>query len=486
MIQHKILKVADLKPFQIREVRPETIEKLKERIKERGYNQAKSLTIVESEGEYIVADGNHRLKVLIEEGIEEVPCVIYSNEGDVYNLAVQANVDEDTYAPMDLFDWLDVIGKLKGEGLALKEIGAKLDWEEGRVKQYSVLLNKVTPILKECKVYQDGRVTEKVTPVTFNFTEYWFRTSGLYDLNESYQEKLINAFISDKFNWNKSKVQSEAKKYLLWQEMLEIAKDTLANENDIETIKQLVENNTFKNTSQLKTKVEDLNKKASNKLICGDSIIELEKLEDASIDLVITDPPYGIDYSSNYSIYDDFVTKESIKNDGLEDALSLLDKTCEILDRKTKKDSHFYFFTSWSKYENFKEIISKYFNIKNCIIWDKGNSSMGDLEGAWGNAYEMIIFASKGNKKINQRKHDVINENRLPTVKAIHPTQKPESLIKILLDVSSQPADLICDPFMGSGSTIKAIKEHKNKMNYIGIELDKDRFEKSKSYIGGL
>jgi len=119
--------------------------------------------------------------------------------------------NEDTYAPMDLFDWLDVIGKLKGEGLALKEIGQKLGWSKDMVSLYFKLIDKVsTTILKLCKSHQSGRVDKGSTKVENNFTERWFRDSGLYDLNESYQEKLINAFISDKFNWNKSKVQSEA------------------------------------------------------------------------------------------------------------------------------------------------------------------------------------------------------------------------------------------------------------------------------------
>jgi site-specific DNA-methyltransferase (adenine-specific) len=484
MIRHELLKVCELKPFFIREIREGTLEKLKERIKERGYNQAKSLTVVETDEGYIVADGNHRLKVLVEEGVDEVPCVIYSGEGDIYNLAVQANVDEDTYAPMDLFDWLDVVKRLKEEGKRLKEIGDKLGWEEGKVKQYSVLLNKVTNVLDFCKKHQLGRVTEEFTTVTFNFTERWFRDSGLYNLNEKYQQRLIQSFITDKFNWNKSKVQSESAKYKLWQEMLEVAKDTLANQDDFEAILYLVESGTFKTIEQLKVKVSDLNKKASNKLICGDALIELEKLEDGSIDLVITDPPYGIDYSSNRSQYSGAVTKETIKNDGFDDAVDLLKGCCDVLSRKTKKDSHLYFFTSHKVYSHFEKIISQYFDIKNMIVWDKGNHGAGDLEGSWGNRHELIIFATKGNRKLNKRKADIIQISKISSEKMIHPTQKPEQLIKELIDASAQKADTICDPFMGSGSTIKAIKEF-DGLNYIGIEVDKERFEKAKSYIGG-
>lgn len=484
MYKQMTLKVSELQPYPIRELREGVLEQLRERIKERGYNVAKSLIVVKQDGDFLVADGNHRLQILIEQGIEEVPCVVYENE-DIYKLAIEANQDEDVYASMDLFDWLDIIRKLKEDGYQYQEIGNKIGWNEGQIKKYSMLLSKVPTVLNLCKQHQIGRGTKKVPRGTFDFTEYWFRTSGLYNLCETYQLKLINAFIADKFNWNKSKVQSEASKYKQWQEFIEIAEEKLGNEDDIDTIIELIENNTFKTREQLITKIDDFNSKAQNKIIYGDALIELEKLEDASIDIVITDPPYGIDYKSNMSKYNEHVTKEGIENDGLNDALELLDNSCELLQQKTKANAHIYIFTSWKVYPEFKSIVEKYFTVKSLIIWNKGNASMGDLEGSWGNQYEMIIFATKGNRKLNIRKFDILNIPRIHSTKAIHPTQKPEALIKELLEASVQPADTICDPFIGSGSTIKAVKEYDKSLNYIGIELDKERFEKAKAYILG-
>jgi site-specific DNA-methyltransferase (adenine-specific) len=482
-MKHELLKVENLIGFTIREIRQNVIEKLKERISERGYNQAKCLSVVLKDGEHYVADGNHRLHVLLEKGIEEVPCVIYENE-DIYKIATECNVDEDTYAPMDLFDWLDVIKELKD--FTQEEIGQKINWSLDQVKQNSRLLNKVSGVIDLCKKYQKGRDTNKVSSDTFDFTEYWFRTSGLYDLNPKYQLRLIESFKADKFSWNKSKVQSESAKYKKWQEFICYAENKLLNAEDLQSVIELIENNTFKSIDQLQNKLNDLNKKASNKLICGDSIIELEQLDDNSIDLVITDPPYGIDYSSNRSQFNDTVTKQTILNDGLSDALKLLDKTCNVLKNKTKSDAHLYFFTSYKVYSEFEKIIGKYFNIKNMIVWDKGNHGTGDLDGTWGNRHELIIFATKGKRKINKRKSDILSISKLSTNNMIHPTQKPLGVIKELLEVSAQTADTVCDPFMGSGSTIKAVKEFDSTLNYIGIELDPERFEKAKSFIGGV
>ena len=334
-VEYKVLPVKELNHFLIRDIRTSVIEELKERI-EKGYNPARPLTVVEKDNKYYVADGNHRLKVLNDLGIEEITCVIHKEE-DPYTLAVKGNEDENTYSPMDLFDWIELIGKMRSEGLTQQEIGNKIGWGRTKVANYLAVIDGiVTPIIKLTKTIQEGRVTTNVTFVTFNFTESWFR--NLYGLQEKYQEKLINNFIQDKCNWNNNKVKSESAKYKLWQEFIEVAKDKLVNQKDLEDMISLIENGTFKTEQQLLSKINDFNSKAENKLINGDCLIEMEKLEDNSIDLVITDPPYGIDYSSNRSQFSNHVTKETISNDKeLEQALSLTDKALEILNRKTKR-----------------------------------------------------------------------------------------------------------------------------------------------------
>ena len=480
-MEYKELKLTELKPFKIRDLRDNVIIKLTERIKKR-FNLARPLSVVKDNDNYIIADGNHRYKVLKELDIKKVPCVIYEDR-DPYNLAVECNQDEDTYAPMDLFDWLDIIARLKDD-YTQEEIGEKIGWSRSKVCDYSNLLNNIdAQVLDIARKHQKDRASKIDAHATFNFTEYWFRTSGIYDLNDDNQLKTIKSFINDKCNWSKSKLQRVTTKYKQWQEFIETAKSKLYNKNDLESIIELIENDVFKSKQQLLQKIDGFNQKAKNKLICGDAVTELQKLDDSSIDLVITDPPYGIDYKSNRSKFNNHVTKEKIDNDN-DSALNLFEDALKVLINKTKKDSHFYIFNSWKVYPEFKQVIEKYLDIKNMIIWNKGNHGAGDLKGSWGNKHELIIFASKGNRPLNKRKEDIIAVNKLSSSRMIHPTQKPVKLINKLLEVSAQKADVICDPFMGSGSTIKAAKQH-NDINYIGIELDNERFEKAKSFING-
>ena len=219
----------------------------------------------------------------------------------------------------------------------------------------------------------------------------------------------------------------------------------------------------------------------SDKIKNGDSLEILKTLPDNSIDIVLTDPPYGIDYKSNRSEYKNSITSRGLLNDSKEDAFYLLDETCKILLDKTSQDSHLYFFCSWSVFSSFESIISKYFTIKTPIVWDKGNKGSGDLENDWGNQTELIIYCTKGKKNINYRKGNVISVPKVHSSKLIHPTQKPTELIKEILEVSALKNDFVVDPFMGSGSTIKACDEYGVKS--LGIELDKEMFLLANKFI---
>lgn len=479
------INIGQLFPLLLRDLRQPIVDQIVERIKTHGFNPSRPLVVVpKALNQYWIADGNHRYEACKILKIEHIPCVLYGKDSDPVTLAIHGNEDDMTYAPMDLFDYLSIIDRLKKEGLTQDEIGKKINFSRSNISNYFLIINKIaTDFLDQCKAIQKGRVAENATSVAFDFTEGWFRDSGIYDLTSTNQLNLLTQFMEDKCQWKKAKVQQTTAKLKEWQSWEKIAEQKLADQAMIKDVQTLIYNDTFKTESQLVNKITQLNQTAANKLICGDAVIELAKLTDLSIDIVITDIPYGIHYESNYPQSKGHITRKGVNGDDLESALILLEKLCEILKQKMKPDAHLYFFSAWRIVPQFSTIIGKYFDVKNWIVWDKGNWSMGDLEGSLGNQYEMIIFATQGHKKINDRHGDIISINRVPSVKAIHPTQKPVELGKALLHISAQQSDLVCDPCMGSGSFIKAIIEY-GKLNYVGIEIDPTIFEKAKSYIG--
>lgn len=106
--------------------------------------------------------------------VKEVPCLIRT--GDPYRLAIECNADEETYAPMDLFDWLGLVGKLRNEGLTQAAIGERIGWSRDSVKNYAHVLDRVgTQISDLAKQHQAGRVPANGTGVpAFDFTEGGF------------------------------------------------------------------------------------------------------------------------------------------------------------------------------------------------------------------------------------------------------------------------------------------------------------------------
>lgn len=223
--------------------------------------------------------------------------------------------------------------------------------------------------------------------------------------------------------------------------------------------------------------MSELKDKAVNdgNVVNGDCIAEMEKLADASVDCVITDPPYGINYVSNYRVVDSEVVK-AVNNDDLQSALKLWEKACEVLSRKMKPDSHIYIFTSWKVYPQFAEITARYFRIKNCLIWEKNNWSMGDLDGNYAEQYEMAIFATKGNRKLNGRRDtNILHYDRVANGSLLHSCEKPVDMLRFLISKSSNPGELVIDPFAGSGSTLVACKREGRA--YWGCELDSENYK---------
>lgn len=198
-----------------------------------------------------------------------------------------------------------------------------------------------------------------------------------------------------------------------------------------------------------------------NKIICGDSLEVMKGIPNKSIDLVVTDPPYGMNFVSNYR-------KEKYHEIVNDTNLFWLPDLIQELYRIVKQDSHLYFFCSHHHIETFKIEIGKCFIIKNILIWHKNNTGMGDLEGDYAPQYEMIIFCSNGVRKLNGRRDSNIIKSKR-TGNNLHPTEKPVDIIQFLIGKSSNTGELIFDPFAGSGTTCRASLDLKR--NFIGIEI---------------
>src|SRR5699024_2021510 len=207
-----------------------------------------------------------------------------------------------------------------------------------------------------------------------------------------------------------------------------------------------------------------------NKIYNMDCLEGMKNIPDKSVDLVVTDPPYGINISKTGKVGGGKLAK--VKYYGVKDWDKKIPnkRVFEEIFRISKNQVIFggnYFI--------------EYLYNSNCgIVWDKNNSgNFADCELAW-TRFDTAVRKSK------YTWNGFIQENMKNKEERIHPTQKPAPLFEWIVKNYSEEGQTILDPFMGSGTT--AIACHRLQRNFIGFELDKEyhklateRYEKEKS-----
>lgn len=205
------------------------------------------------------------------------------------------------------------------------------------------------------------------------------------------------------------------------------------------------------------------------KITCADCLEILKQLPDKCIDLVLTDPPYGMDFQSNHR-------KEKYNKISNDNNLCWLPEYIKEVARVIKNDAMCYFFCSWHNIDVFKQEIQKLIPVKNVLIWEKNNTGMGDLNADYAPQYENIIFCNPSNKHLNDgRDSCILKYPRTGNIN--HPTEKPIDLMAKLIKKSTKENDIVLDTFAGSCPVAFAC--HNLNRNFICIEKDKEYYEAS-------
>lgn len=214
-------------------------------------------------------------------------------------------------------------------------------------------------------------------------------------------------------------------------------------------------------------------------VITGDCLDVLRKMEPDSVDAIITDPPYGIDYQSAWRT-DSADWRPKIANDSrpfiwwLHDAFRVLRAGGSLL-----------CFHRWDVQETFRVAIEAAgFEIKSQVIWDRLAHGMGDLGASFAPQHDTIWFAIKGAFSFPQdRPKSIIAAMRLGGDQLIHPNEKPIHLMRQLVRAVVEPGGTVLDPFAGSGATGTACRDV--GVNFIGIEINPDYARKANERMNG-
>lgn len=201
----------------------------------------------------------------------------------------------------------------------------------------------------------------------------------------------------------------------------------------------------------------DLFEIGEHRLPCGDSTQTdtFEKLFTGQMaDLVVTDPPYNVDYTGG--------TKDSLKiqNDSMSDSdfYQFLYDFYTALGAYTKQGGAWYVWHADSEGANFRKAMADAgIMVKQCLIWVKNSMVMGRQDYQW--RHEPCLYGWKEGAAhgwYSDRKQTTVLEFDRPTRNAEHPTMKPVPLISYQIGNSSKAGDIIADGFGGSGTTMVA------------------------------
>lgn len=195
-------------------------------------------------------------------------------------------------------------------------------------------------------------------------------------------------------------------------------------------------------------------------LLLGNAKDHLARLPDESLDMVLTAP-----------------TTNTTPLPHIETVLGLLA-------HKLKPNSHLYLFTSWQTYPLLFPLLQTHFTVKNLLVWNRGRPCANGENTPYQQVYECVLFAHKGRRHLSGRRDASILEFPVAEADALaHEAEKPLPLLKYLIEKSSLPNEVVCDPFMGTGAVCLAAKQTGRR--YIGIEQDQHCYATASTRLAG-
>jgi len=199
----------------------------------------------------------------------------------------------------------------------------------------------------------------------------------------------------------------------------------------------------------------------------GDAREVVRGLEPSTVDVLLTDPPYGSDFSGFRGV------DQGIVGDGETEGFRLLRQVMHQGRFALKPDAHAYIFSRWDGWAEFYDAVSPFIPVRNGLIWWKNRGGMGNLTHDYATDYEVILYGRLGSRALQGGRDSAVLAG-IPPLGPIkgrhHPTEKPVALLTRLLSKSLPPNGTVFDPFMGSGSSLIAARGLGGKA--IGIEIE--------------
>jgi len=212
-------------------------------------------------------------------------------------------------------------------------------------------------------------------------------------------------------------------------------------------------------------------------LMQGDCLERMKEIKDGSVDMILTDPPYGIDFQSHRK-KDKSSWMPKIANDKKPFIWWIYEAA-----KKLKEGGALICFCRFDSWVDFSVACENAgLKVKSQIVWDKMNHGTGDLKGAPGLRHEIAVFATKGRFTFHsKRPQSLASFKRVAPAKLAHPNEKPVDLMLWLIAHYCEDEGTVLDPFTGVSPVGVAAKSLNR--SFIGIELDETYFNIAKERI---
>ena len=212
-------------------------------------------------------------------------------------------------------------------------------------------------------------------------------------------------------------------------------------------------------------------------LLQDDCLSVLPTLPDSSIDLLLVDPPYGVNFQSNR-------VPTSRKRPRIANDRQPFTAFLPLVPRILKASGSAIIFTRWDVVgEWHAEMQDCGLTPKSCLVWDKCTHGMGDICRAFSPCYELALFAPMQDFRFQgSRPNDILRFPKVAHQRLVHPNEKPVDLLAYLIETCCPPGGVVLDCCMGSGSTgVAAVRTGRD---FIGVELDAGHFATAEERIG--
>lgn len=514
--------------FNTRKTRdPADVERLAERMKRLGYERTRAVWAVPVDGGvYEVFAGGTRLEAAKLAGLDAIPALVYYGYADeeISRLSDVDNENDEYHRPVPVTDvWAEYARLYEEEGWTQEKI-AEVKGVTQPTVAWRLKLNRLPENVKRFML--QGLLTEAHLRLIAGlcleayFTPWLTTEQAMVELAEKTVrdkqkngEKSVRALEADVAAWKEWIAYAEKVYASLDQELTlydlsaepprpyayrpreefvrELARRKARSLAAVREVELAVRRAVSEGLERYRKYVEEKSAKAAleraraekvARLVAGfkhgDARELVRSVPDGSVRLLLTDPPYGMEYRSNRRWASE--APDEILNDGADEAFGLIEDVLGKAVPKLQDDAHVLVFCSWRGEPRVRQVLEAVgLSVKGSLVWVKEEHSAGDVRGGFAPRHERIVHAVKGNPEVSPRRADVFQVPRAR--RDLHPAEKPVELLRQLIECTTREGDLVLDPFAGVASTLVAALEIDRQ--FAGFELDAEYYERGRERL---